>query len=348
MQKITRMAALFLVAVAVVLAIVAFGIGHRAKNTAVPVAIAPAAGIGPAAAPAQRQGVPVVVAATALTAGTPISASALALAQWTQRPAGSFADTGAVAGNVLLVDVPAGTPLTAKLLSSGVAMALKPGERAMAVPVDEQAGAGNRVLPGDYVDVFLSLKTTQAAGYGKEPVDQTQTRLLLSRLRVLAYGTKDLPAKPGTGPTSDANKAAADKDAASSSSRSQDESRSVAHTAVLAVPVEDADRLLLGVQNGKLALAVRYPDDKGQPDHGLFSQPRPVLSPRVDLSAEQKQLLDTPENYAYAGINGAGLAGGDHVTPKPSRSRHATAWSSGVEIIRGSSADTPRNRTNRL
>lgn len=346
MQKFTRIAALFLVAVAVLLAFVAFSLGRRTdKPTPAPVASAPAVAVQDSAS--RQPTVPVVVAAAALTASTPIAPSSLQVVNWPQRPEGGYADVEAVVASVPLVDIPAGTPLTAKLLSRGVAMALKPGERAMAVPVDEQAGAGNRILPGDYVDVFLSLKLPQTSSYGKAEVDGTQTRLLLSRLRVLAYGSQDLPTRPAPKPPA-ANGDGSDKRNSNSDNRSaqttrngQDEPQPVPRTAVLAVPVEQADQLLLGVQNGKLSLAVRHPGDDGLPSDGLFPQPRTVLAARTDLTPEQRQLLEQPENQAYAGINGVGLAGQDHVTPKPGRSHRGTA-PSGVEIIRGPSDDSPR------
>lgn len=346
MQKFTRIAALLLVAVAVVLAITAFGIGRRAgKSTPAPVGSSPA--VAEQTSKSGRSAVPVVVAATPLAAGSLIAPSSLRLVDWPQRPAGGYGDVGDVAGSVPLVDIPAGTPLTAKLLSRGVAMALKPGERALAVPVDEQAGAGNRILPGDYVDVFLSLKLPQAASYGKPPVDGTQTRLLLSRLRVLAYGSQDLPTRPTTPMTNggEDDKHAGDTRSAKAARSSEQESKPVPRTAVLAVPVEEADQLLLGVQNGKLSLAVRHPGDDGRPNDALFPQPRAVLAARTDLTADQRQLLEQPENQAYAGINGVGLAGQSHAPAKPLRSHRASAFR-GVEIIRGSSDDGPRSTRN--
>jgi pilus assembly protein CpaB len=337
MQKITRLAALLLVAVAVVLAVVAIGLGrHAARPATAPVAASSAAG----SADAARQGFPVVVAAAPLAAGVPVTAAGLRLAQWPQAPAGAYADPAAVVGSIPRVDIPPGTPVLATLLAHDTAMALRPGERAMAVPVDEQAGAGNRIQPGDYVDVFLSLKTSPSAGYGKAPVDATQTRLLLSRLRVLAYGDENLPARPRAGAAAQPAADAAKK----SASRSDDAPRAVPRTAVLAVPVQDADRLLLGVQNGKLSLALRRPDDAGQPDSALFPLPRTVLAARNGLSAEQRQQLDEPENRAFAGLDGEGLAGRAPAAPPVRSRRPVPAWH-GVEVIRGSS--DPESRANR-
>jgi pilus assembly protein CpaB len=269
----------------------------------------------------------VVAAAGALPAGQPIAASALHLVSMpqTQLPPDSYTAVDAVAGDVPLVDIPADTKITANLLSHGVAMELKPGERALAVPVDELTSAGNRVLPGDYVDVFLSLKPNTAGGYGVKK-ETTQTRLLLSRLRVLAYGSHDLP-QPKT---------AADATNAGDKAKTASNPPPPPHTAVLAVPVDEVDQLLLGTQDGKLSLALRHPEDTGKPDSSLFPQPQRVLSPIAKLTPEQRQALGEPENRAYAGIDGPGLVGHAHATPP--REARAVRRAPRIEIIRGTQA----------
>jgi len=327
MQKFTRIAAMLLVVVAVVLAIVAFALGRRAVRPVVAQATDHvAAALGKPQPPAT---VSVVAAAQALPAGQPIAASALKLAPSTRALPDGYGAIDAVAGDVPLVDIPAGAAITANLLAHGVATELKPGERALAVPVDELAGAGNRVLPGDYVDVFLSLKPDTAMGGPRK--QHSQTRLLLSRLRVLAYGSKDLPAPAAaasaTGPAGSGNKATV----------TQTQAAPPPHTAVLAVPVDEVDRLILGAQDGKLALALRSPGDTGQPDDTLFPQPRSVLSPRLPLTPEQKQALAEPENRAYAGIDGAGLAGQAQALP-PGAVRPIRHEPPRVEVIRGTQA----------
>jgi pilus assembly protein CpaB len=348
MPKFTRIAALLLVAVAVVLAILAFSIGRRAVR---PVAVGASSGHALGSAPPPT--VPVVVAAVALPAGTPLVASSLKVSNLAQRPADGYADVQAVVGGVPLIDMAAGTPVTSRVLARGLAMALKPGERAVAVPVDEQAGAGNRILPGDYVDVFVSLKAPASMGYQPGAhdamLDTSQTRLLLSRLRVLAYGGDDLPSAPAAEPSTllaeDAKARPAGegdvRPVATAQPNPPAAAKDVPHTAVLAVPVGEASQLLLGVQNGKLSLGVRQPDDEGQPDDALFPSPRPVLAARMDLSADQKQQLLQPENRAYAGIDGTGLAGRDQMARAPVRADRYRAPPS-IQIIRGASDDSAR------
>lgn len=327
MQKFTRIAALLLVVVAVVLAIAAFTLGrrHAAQPTVAQAGsqqAAPASNGNASLAPT----VSVVAAASPLPAGQPIAASALRLVPAAHALPEGYTSVDAVAGDIPLVDIPADAAITANLLAHGVALELKPGERALAVPVDEQAAAGNRILPGDYVDVFLSLKPDNSGYEGKKR--PSQTRLLLSRMRVLAYGSRDLPKPVRANDMPSTGDKAADKAASANPPP--------ARTAVLAVPLDKVDRLLLGAQDGRLALALRHPDDAGQPDSALFPQPDHVLSPLAKLSPEQRQALEQPENQAYAGISGNGLAGRDHATP--ANELHRVRPAPRIEIIRGTQA----------
>lgn len=317
MQKITRIAAILLVALAFVLALIAFTLGRRNAQNA---PVAPLAAHTTAVPVSATNGMPVVVASEALPAGQIISFSSLRIVNEAQAPQGSFGNVDAVAGHMPLVGIPAGTGITSDLLAHGMAMQLIPGERALAVPVDEVAGVGNRILPGDYVDVFLSLKNPPSTNIGQNH-DLSQTRLLLSRLRVLAYGVRNLPV-----PASSVARPA--------SSTAEQAANDSPRTAVLAVPVADIDELLLGVQNGKLTLALRYPGDENQPDNRLFPQPPLVLSPLAYLSDEQHQHINSPENDAFAGIDGSGLAGQTIALPHLALHRHVELVS-GLEIIRG-------------
>lgn len=335
MLKLTRLAAIGLIVLAVVLALTAFALSRRA----------PAPTVAPTQADSSvPRDVPVVEAATALRAGQPIRAGDLRMGMASAAPAGGYSSIADVAGAVPVRDLPAGAVLDRGLMAQGYALRLNPGERALAVPVDELVAAGNRILPGDYVDVFLNLR----APAGINTDGQAQTRLLLSRLRVLSYGATDTA--PATAPAASAGNGAADSRAAdiqgrtASGTGSNANGAAPARSAVLAVPVEEANRLLLGAQQGKLFLALRNPTDVGLPDQALFAPSVAVLSPRPELSPEQRTALASPENDAFAGIDADALAGrrnarsagseGVARTPAPAR-RSAPRLKPGVEIIRG-------------
>ncbi|QHB57205.1 Flp pilus assembly protein CpaB (plasmid) [Ralstonia solanacearum] len=137
----------------------------------------------PAAAQQNENGktlYPVVVTVKPLEAGKPITADQVAVESLPINPADAFADAGKVVGREPITPIGTGVPLIGSQLSSGLALQVAPGQRAVAITVDEVVGVGNRVMPGDYVDVFLVLRKD-----GQE-IDDSKARLLLPHLRVLA------------------------------------------------------------------------------------------------------------------------------------------------------------------
>lgn len=230
MAQVTRILAILLIAVALLLGIYAWTLAHRPPP--------------PAAAPiGQTQPLqPMVVAAGNLPAGLPLTAAQLTIRMQPEHTPGTFADPSLLVGRVPLAAVAQNAPLTDANLASGLADVVAPGERAVAVRVDETNAVGNRVRPGNFVDVFFMLKR-EGGATGSE-VDTTQARLLLSKLRVLSFG--------------DATIAGTETDAAAANSPV----RTVgARTAVLAVPTADIDVLTLAEGAGRLVLALRNPSD---------------------------------------------------------------------------------------
>ncbi|HDS1595250.1 TPA: Flp pilus assembly protein CpaB [Stenotrophomonas maltophilia] len=340
MLKLTRIAAVGLIGLAVLLAVIAFMIGRK---PAAPATVAPIAHN-------ETQAITVVEAVARLPAGEPISANGLRLAQRTSPVPGAAASIAAVTGKVPVQDIAEGSVINSSALAQGFSLQLRPGERALAVPVDELVGAGNRILPGDFVDVFLNLRNAQPNING--PGEAAQTRLLLSRLRVLSYGQQDIvPVATETASDSGADtrndpRAADITGSGSTHSSSSNEAPQPARSAVLAVSVADANRLLLGAQQGKLFLALRNPADTGLPDLALFPQSRGVIDPLRGLDAEQQLALQRPENHAFAGLDGDALAGRGSAPPRstpdaPARAsapRRSAPRASGIEIIRGDSS----------
>ncbi len=339
MQKATRFAALLLVAFAVLLLLLAVVLGMRGRSQT---ASTPALSIAPV--PKHTQ---VLVAARDLPAGEPLDANDLRVAEVDRMPPGSYAEPTALVGKILSSPVAADTVITANVLAHGLALELQPGERAIAVPVDELAGAGNRIVPGDYVDVFMNLRARNR----DRDDDDSQNRLLLSRLRVLSYGAQDLGQAPAPQADEDGNdssggNARAGSIASRESGGASTASPQAARSAVLAVPVAQANRLLLAAQGGKLFLALRHPSDNGNPDETLFPRPRNVLKPRLDLSPERRDAVATPENDAYAGLDAGALAGRDGAPTPPVRDNNARAQPPRrtapppLEIIRGTQGGT--------
>ncbi|TCW87177.1 Flp pilus assembly protein CpaB [Burkholderia sp. SRS-46] len=227
-NNLTKIIAGLLIAIAVLLGVYAWMLGRGPAHPPAPV-------VAPAAA---TKTVPIVVAARLLPAGQPITVDALKVAQVPVLPAGGFSDPTPLVGRVPANDILEASPVLAAALTSGLADQVAPGERAVAVKVDETNAVGNRLRPGNFVDVFLNLKRDGGAvGQAGSEIPRTQARLLLSKVRVLAFGD-----------------ATPERDGAAGAS-------SMARTAVLAVPTAQIDALTLAEASGRLTLALRNPHD---------------------------------------------------------------------------------------
>lgn len=319
--------------IAAILVLLALALGSYAwllsRQPPPPVAVAPSAAPGKAA---QAQTFPVVVAAKPLPAGQAIPADALRIERLTINPVGAFQETGPLAGRVPVIDLSEGTPLFEGQLVSGLALRVTEGERAVAIKADEIMGVGNKVQPGDFVDVFLMLKSD-----GKD-IDRSQARLLLSRKRVLAYGSASVDGLPSK----------MDKNGAA---QQQAQRAEAARTAVLAVPVDDINRLTLAENSGRLLLALRNPTDMSEPDPKLFAELPTALQPPPPKAGEPRRPQLEGLDRAQAGVTTADFVTGG----KPGSASRApaivaartpatrTGDSRGglkVEVIRGDRSET--------
>ncbi|KHK54477.1 pilus assembly protein CpaB [Ralstonia sp. A12] len=254
---------------------------------------------------------PIVVTVKPLEAGKPITADQLGVEQLPINPADAFSDVSKVVGREPILPVGVGVPLIASQLASGLAQQVEAGQRAVAITVDEVVGVGNRVMPGDYVDVFLVMRKDS------QEIEDSQARLLLPHLRVLAFGP--LAVNEGAQKQPDGNAV----------TRKVDQAK----TAVLAVPVEAVSQLAMAHQSGRLLLALRNPGDDAEP----------TVKPQdaALLAAANRNPMDV----AQAGVSMSSLTGSPRrpvlmqPTPLPAVAaarttvRSSTA-STGVEIIR--------------
>jgi pilus assembly protein CpaB len=137
----------------------------------------------------------VLVAKTALPAGTIIDASALTWQPWPKELMQSAyytegqpdADLPKLAGTVVRYPITAGQPVTRGALVGPkdrgfLAAALGPGMRAVTVPVNTTTGVAGFVFPGDHVDMVL---TQQVQGGGDGPALKV-SETIVRNLRVLA------------------------------------------------------------------------------------------------------------------------------------------------------------------
>lgn len=295
-NNLTKIIAGLLIAIAVLLGIYAWMLG---RAPAQPPAVAPAV--------ATAQTVPVVVATRLLPAGQPIPADALKLASAPMMPNGGFSDPSILVGRVPANDILAAAPIVEGGLTSGLANQVAPGERAVAVKVDETNAVGNRLRPGNFVDVFLNLRR-DGSGMGQtgSEIPNSQSRLLMSKLRVLSFGDataeRDGSGGPGGG----------------------------VRTAVLAVPTAQVDALTLAEASGRLTLALRNPRDDEVATQTV------AIRTAGDL---------TPSGQAAAGVWLDELSGGrarnaPRVQAAPRAPVVARGGGSSIEVIRGGRAET--------
>jgi pilus assembly protein CpaB len=316
MPNLTKILAGVLIAVALVLGIFAWTLARRPAQ----VAVTPAT-------PASYQ---VVVASKPLAAGKAITADQLRVQSLPINPSGAFTDPSQLVGRVPGVEIGADSPVFESQLSSGLAERIEPGERALAVRVDESNAVANRLRPGNFVDVFFTLKRDNA-GAGNSEIDRTQARLLMSKVRVLAFGNATTTGDTGGDPNG------------------------MVRTAVLAVPVADVDRLTLAESAGRLVFALRNPKDPEVLDPGAL----PVLPGVLKTAAhagEPAALQDSTRAAAgvaldtLSGSTGA-TGAGTRLPPLPQMqiqtrlpatrvAANTNSTNGGIEVIRGGRAET--------
>ncbi len=230
-------------------AIIAGYLGYKASAQPQKVAMSPAQNAAPAnGRPAADNGrFAVVIAGRELLANAPIKPEDLYIEHMRQVPPQSYGRVEELVGKRPMVTIPVGAMVTeAAMLPGGdLSKLVKPGERAMAIGVDEVVGGGGFVRPGDFVDVLLYAK---GQGGSRERVESS-AQLVLSALRVISYGPRLAPTavEPGTQNNKEEPK----------------EEGSVARTAVLAVPELQMTKLVLASNEGVLRLAVRSAQEAG-------------------------------------------------------------------------------------
>ncbi|RMQ50604.1 Flp pilus assembly protein CpaB [Pseudomonas cichorii] len=268
------------------------------------VAAPPPVEVAPPAPPVEevlRQSV--VVLARDVPAYTPLTAEDLEIERLKVAPAGSFSKIEDVLNRSTWRTLTAGTWLSESSFEAGGTLArmIRPGERALALAVDEVIGAAGQLSPGDYVDVLLYLPEDTA-----NPVRSSQ--LVVPALRILSVGEL-------LGPTRDGQPA---QNISAEERLKQEQHRINARTVIVAVPEALQVRLLLATQSGVLRLAVRSADEGNLQDYWAADSDRADVAVRLD-SARRNLVKFTELSLSGPPPNPAGVARGPH----------------GVEVIRG-------------
>ena len=188
-----------------------------------------------------QPGVPVVVAAGPIAYGAKLEAKDLVVANLPAAavPEGAYPTVAAILGQeggapVALSAMTAHEPVLASHLSgpgvrATIAATIAPGMRAYTIGVNDVAGGGGHVLPGDRVDVLLARTIT---GGSEDQGKRMRSDVVIQNVRVLGM---DLDANPA------------------------DDKPFTAKTATLEVSMQDAQKLALSSESGTLSLALRRP-----------------------------------------------------------------------------------------
>ncbi|MEX0803756.1 MAG: Flp pilus assembly protein CpaB [Candidatus Binatia bacterium] len=230
----------------------------------------------------------VVIASKDIAAGSSISEGmvkdgTVRAIKWPKSsvPAGSFSAPTQVVGKVNRVKIMANEPILESRMAgegAGLTVRLEPGNRAMAVRVDEIIGVSGFIVPDDRVDVII---TTTPPGGGNN-ADARVSKIVLQNKRVLsvAQSTEQKDGKP-----------------------------QVARSITLEVSPEEAEKLSLAHQEGPIVLALRgLGDDReiktnGSNKNDLLAlgrrQTRPVGPGRV------RPVAQAPDKYKVEVIHGS-------------------------------------------
>ncbi len=227
------------------------------------------------------EGTDVVVANADIPWGTPLSDSTLRVVRFPDEslPVGHFRDQESLKGRVILTNLRKNEPiLDSKLAptditSGGVVAVMDPNKRAMAVKVNEIVGLPGFIQPGDRVDVMATFDDpTAKANQGNKP---RVTKAVLENTLVLATGTQ--------------MERAVDSE----------EGPKAVKVITLEVTIEEAEKLAMAENGGKLRLALRSPlnpditKTKGANFKDLLAshQLRPPRSKRTAKRAPQVEVI---------------------------------------------------------
>lgn len=186
----------------------------------------------------------VLAAARDLPAGTRLKQSDLKMISAAEKelPRGAMADPTMAVDRVLLFPVGSNEPVVSTKLTSssaleGIASMIEPGKRAISVPINDTSSAGGLIQPRSKVDVLFTR-----SGSMREAITTT----ILQDVVVLSIGK-------ATEISSDPAKAV-----------QQSGSPTQTRAATLMVTPEQAAKLELAKNQGKISLALRNPLDKSE------------------------------------------------------------------------------------
>ena len=252
-----------------------------------------------AAGPKTEKMVAVVAAVRDMPAGTQLKKSDLKQTTIPEKnlPRLAVADPVAALGKVLLFPVNANDLITTSKLATstgaeGLAATIEPGKRAVSVPVSDMTGAGGLIQPRSHVDVLFTR-----TGSMREAL----TTIILQDVIVLSIGK--LTETPSGSPVpTNLNRSATQTQAAT-----------------LLVTPEEAQKLELARNQGRISLALRNPLDKTYTEESgaaTANTLNPILTSGVrPIRPGFSGVPDVRDNRVWSDLTG--LAPAQVTTPAP-------------------------------
>jgi pilus assembly protein CpaB len=208
----------------------------------------------------------VVVAVKEIPSGTVVTDDMIGIVPYLQSsiPAGTFSSPEQVNGKVVRATVAAGEPVLESRLGekAGLTVLLTPGQRAMAVRVDEIIGVSGFIAPNDRVDVIANVTPS---GAGEDAQDGQIAKIVLQNRRVLAV--------------------------AQTMEEKKDGKPQVVNSITLELTPEEAEKLSIASLEGHLILALRGPHDEDIVEtQGITKSDLLALAPHP----QQQQQIEQP------------------------------------------------------
>jgi len=133
----------------------------------------------------------IVVAAGDISLGQRLTPEMFKLAEWPADsvPKGAFTDPQKLDGRVLKTNILVGEPVVEARLApqgtqGGLSAVITEGKRALTVRVNDVIGVAGFALPGNYVDIIVSMQ--KDAGSNPNAREQAISKIVLERILVLA------------------------------------------------------------------------------------------------------------------------------------------------------------------
>jgi len=158
---------------------------------------------------------------------------------------------------------------------SGLAFVVPPGKRAVAVGVNEVVGSGGLIVPGDYIDVLAVIDTkgqdnqpTQTGdkqqvqlSWDQQPTISAVSQYILQNVEVLAVAQNLESDTPAQVPPAKPSAAGVPGQTAQNRPNQGIPSNPAARTVTLAVDPQQAERLVLAEDKGRIRLVLRSNGD---------------------------------------------------------------------------------------